>query len=259
VTDLSIKQGDTQRHVAIVTPPAIGPGERLPLVVLLHGHNGNADAVVTQGGWKEQVIAHRFIVAAPDGISQSWNAGGCCRLATLLGIEDVPFLDAVIADLARRPTVDPARIYLAGVSNGGMMAYRYLCDHADRIAAAASIEGTNVSGCTPNRALPILHVAGTADRVVPYRGGRSTIGTLLGPGTFPPVPSSMARLAAADGCDRTSTTADVGAGVRTRRWTGCRDGATVQLDTVDGLGHDYPKGAPFDATDAILEFFGLTG
>jgi hypothetical protein len=94
LSDLALKQGDTTRHVAIVSPPDIAAAERLPLVVLLHGHSESSGLVVNQGDWKTHVIADRFIVAAPEGISQSWNAGGCCRLATTLSIRDVEFLDA---------------------------------------------------------------------------------------------------------------------------------------------------------------------
>jgi polyhydroxybutyrate depolymerase len=251
-----LKQGDTQRYTAIYSPPDIAPGERLPLVLLLHGHAGNSTTIVDEGNWEPEIIEDRFILAAPEGVSKSWNAGGCCRIATTLAVRDVAWLDAVIADLAARPDVDPSRVFMVGMSNGGMMTYRYLCRHADRIAGAASVEGTNFAGCTPDRSIPILHVAGTADRVVPYDGGRSTAGVVLASGPFPAVEPSMEGIATAAGCGAEPQVVET-AGVVTRTWSGCRRGATVQLATVRDLQHMWPTGVPYDATPEILRFFGL--
>jgi polyhydroxybutyrate depolymerase len=256
VSVMTLKQGDTDRHVTILTPPDVAPGERLPLVILLHGHAGNAGSIVADGEWQPHIISDRFVLAAPEGISQSWNAGGCCRLATTLGVQDVAWLDAIVADLSARPTVDPSRVFMVGMSNGGMMTYRYLCGHADRLTAAVSVEGTDVAGCTPSRALPLLHIAGTADRVVPYDGGRSTAGAVLASGAFPAVEPSVANIADAAGCAATPTRSRA-PGVETRTWSACRRGATVQLVTVDGLQHEWPKGSPYDATSEILRFLGI--
>jgi len=255
-SDFFLPQGDTQRRVGVLTPPDIAPGERLPLVFLLHGHGSTPTALLHDGDWIPRVIEDRFVLAVPEGVSQSWNAGGCCRLATTLAVQDVAWLDAVVADLSARPTVDPARVFMVGMSNGGMMTYRYLCRHAERIAAAVSVEGTNMSGCTPDRAIPLFHIAGTADRVVPYDGGRSTAGVVLASGPFPKVEPSMAALAAAAGCAPEPGVVDE-RGVVTRTWSGCRRGATIRLDTIAGLQHAWPQGAPYDATDEVLAFLGL--
>jgi polyhydroxybutyrate depolymerase len=137
-----------------------------------------------------------------------------------------------------------------------MMTYRYLCRHADRIAAAVSIEGTNVSGCTPSRSIPLLHVAGTADRIVPYAGGRSTAGAVLASEPFPPVERSVAEVARAEGCGREPQVVP-GDGVVTRTWSGCRRGARVELATVEDLQHQWPRGEPYDGTAEVLRFLGL--
>lgn len=259
VSSLDLTQGANRRHAVLLSPPDIAPGERLPLVILLHGHSGNSGVVVSEGGWKQAIIEHRFLVLAPEGVSQSWNAGGCCRMSTALGTDDVAYLDALVQDMAKRPQVDPARISMVGNSNGGMMTYRYLCRHADRIAAAVIVEGTNVAGCEPSAPLPLLHVAGTADRVVPYDGGSSGAGMLLGSEDFPPVVDSVTKVARAMGCAAAPTEDQPRTAVTTRTWTGCRDGATVQLDSIEGQQHAWPKGSPYAATDEALAFLGLTG
>jgi hypothetical protein len=44
------------------------------------------------------------------------------------GAKDIGYLDAVIDDMSAKYPVDPKRIYVGGISNGGYMAYRYACD-----------------------------------------------------------------------------------------------------------------------------------
>ncbi|MEZ5321001.1 MAG: hypothetical protein R2698_02760 [Microthrixaceae bacterium] len=110
-----------------------------------------------------------------------------------------------------------------GFSNGGMMVYRFLCSAADRVAAAASVSGTNDAGCEPNGAVSILHIHGTADESVPYRGGASVFSALMG-STFPPVEEAVGATAAAQGCGNEPTVSTLGA-VTDRSWTNCRGGA----------------------------------
>jgi polyhydroxybutyrate depolymerase len=88
--------------------------------------------------------------------------------------DDLGFLDAVIAALVADGTADPASIHIAGVSNGGMMALRYACARADRLASVAVFLATMPreaeTECRPGRPLPVLMVAGTADPIVRWTG-----------------------------------------------------------------------------------------
>ena len=257
-SETAVMQGSQRRAAAILTPPDLRPGERVPVVFLLHGRGVNAAQFASDSGWDPAVAEHRVMAVFVQGVSDSWNAGRCCRPATTLQIDDVALLDAFVTDVARRPDVDPSRIFMAGDSNGGMMTYRYLCSHADRLAGAASVVGTNMSGCEPNVALPVLHVAARDDQVVPYEGGRSTASLVFADGGFPSVVSSVQQLASAFGCGPESPRVDAGV-VHTEVWSDCRGGARVQLVTIDGAQHAWPRGAPYDATSEVLGFFGLAG
>jgi polyhydroxybutyrate depolymerase len=146
---------------------------------------------------------------------------------------------------------------MAGVSNGGMMTYRYLCEHGDRLAGAASVLGTNMSGCDPDVALPVLHVAARDDEIVPYDGGTSAASLVFASGAFPPVVSSIEQVAAAAGCGSEPARTDAGT-VHTDVWSGCGNGAVVKLVTLDGARHVWPSGPPYDATSEILRFFGIS-
>ena len=237
----------------IVSPPNVRPGEKLPVVFVLHGFNTTALQERSIGQWDAAVVRDRFMAAFPQGDFNSWNAGGCCGLAKSGSIDDVGYLQTLVTGLRQRSDVDPARVFMVGESNGGMMTYKFLCQHADELAGAASSEGTSVAGCEPNAPIRFLHVHGLADDTVPYNGGQSLIAWVLGV-TFTTVPYSVQQLATSEGCQAPTTHTQ--GSVTTESWAGCGSGGPVQLVSLAGWGHSWPTGA-YDATSQMLEFFGL--
>jgi polyhydroxybutyrate depolymerase len=150
--------------------------------------------------------------------------------------------------LVSRKVADPARIYVTGVSRGGLMAFTLACALADRIAVAAPL----LSGmteyqredCRPSRPVPMMVVAGTSDRVQSFAGGQGQRGRLLS------VPETMDFWRLLHGCDSRS---DLPIPHRdpadpTRivliEWSGCKDGAKVRLYRVEGGGHQVPSFVP---------------
>ena len=119
----------------------------------------------------------QFIAAYPEGASwletpwRSWNAGQCCGYAMHRGVDDVEFIRRLIDELIARHAVDPQRVYVTGVSNGGMMAHRLGCELSDRIAAIAPIAGSLGVACHPTSPVSVMIVHGTNDRHVPYEDG----------------------------------------------------------------------------------------
>ena len=245
-----------ERTCTIVSPPAVKASERMPAIILLHGLNNDPSMVITNGGWSDQVVRHRILVAVPKGVLSSWNAGGCCAPAAALQVDDVSFLREIVRQIKNRPDVDPTRVFMVGESNGGMMMYRYLCEGAGELVAAASVEGTPVSGCPPSQSIPLLHIHGTADMTVPYQGGQSLASVILGV-TFPAVETALQGVATANRCTPVPEVSSNG-DARTTLWPGCGNGSRVELVAVAGLGHVWPTAPAFPATEAIMSFFGLT-
>jgi poly(3-hydroxybutyrate) depolymerase len=239
----------------VLSPPNIKVGEKLPFVVMLHGFNTSPNQEMTAGDWDAAVVRDRVIVAFPESNAASWNAGACCGLSQGAGANDVAYLQKLVTDAKARPEIDPSRVFMVGNSNGGMMTYRYICDHADELAGAASVEGTRVVGCTPTTPIPFLHVAGRADEVVPYLGGQSLVSWVLGV-TFQGVESSVREFAAASGCSGEPSTRTTGAVTRAM-WRGCAGGSRVELDSIAGWPHRWPNGRAYDATTEVMSFFGL--
>jgi polyhydroxybutyrate depolymerase len=156
--------------------------------------------------------------------------------------------------VAAFPFVDPGRIVMVGESNGGMMAYAFACAHGDLLAGVASVGGTPMTHCASPRPLATMHVHGLNDQTVPYQGGASTIGNFLGI-QFPPVAASVTAFATGMGCEATPTVTRSGpVSIEDRP---CPGGARSRLVTIDGMGHGWPSGSPYDATGEILRYFGL--
>src|SRR5688572_27262361 len=105
----------------------------VPLVVLLHGYTSNGAQQAAYFGLPAVADKEGFLLATPDGTrdrlgNRFWNATDACCDFFRSGVDDVAYIDAVIDDIAAKYPVDPARVFVAGHSNGAFMAHRYACD-----------------------------------------------------------------------------------------------------------------------------------
>src|SRR5713226_6114518 len=101
----------------------------------------------------------------------TWNSGNCCGYAMQNNVDDVAFLRALIDKLEHDYSVFFKRIFVTGISNGGMMSYRIGCELADKIAAIAPVEGAQNIDCRPSGPVSVIVFHGSADRLVPFNGG----------------------------------------------------------------------------------------
>jgi polyhydroxybutyrate depolymerase len=251
------------RSYRLYTPVLVDRRHGAPLVVVLHGATGTAEITERLTGFDGEAGRAGFLVAYPDGVEKTWNAGSCCGGAVAAGVDDVAFLRRVEDDLVARSPVDPSLVFFVGVSNGGMMAHRMACEASGRVAGVASVAGTMAfDPCRPTTAVPVLDVHGTADAVVPYGGGPLGAPGLLATASSPPAPAAPRRWAALDRCPRGPSRAARGR-VSTITWAGCTAGTAVRLVTVAGAGHTWfarrlgPVDGAVDATAMISAFFGL--
>lgn len=215
-----------------------------PLVVALHGYSGSGRQVERDYGWDQVADSGRFVVAYPDGLDRAWNVDGesCCGRPGREGVDDVAFIAAAVAEIAKNVGTDPARVYVTGMSNGGIMSYTLACT-TDIFAAIGPVAGTLLNGCPTPHPVSIMHIHGTADRLVPYGGGQG-FSVINGP----PVPSVNAFWRNVDRCADPATTTN---GPVTTSAAECAGNRGVTLITVDQGGHEWP---PF-ATQTLWAFF----
>lgn len=238
-----------------------------PLVVVLHGGYGDGRQAEKNYHWDGQADTGRFVAVFPNGVGRSWNAGTCCGAAKNTDVDDVAFIRSVVADVQRAVAIDPRRIYVAGMSNGAMMAYRMACE-TTLFAAVAPVAGTILVPCSAARPISLLAIHGEADDRVPYAGGPGKAFSVSGQARVdgPSVPADNATFRRINDCAAPDTTRS---GVVSTSVAACPDGRTVELISVAGAGHQWPGADPglsllgisptpsnaLDATSMIWQFF----
>jgi polyhydroxybutyrate depolymerase len=236
-----------ERPFDVFAPTSYDPATPTPLVIMLHAFGATSD--LQEVFFQLQPLAEErgFLYVRPNGTINAigrgfWNAtDACCGFGAT--VDDSAYLLKVIEKVEAEFNVDPKRIFLVGHSNGGFMSYRMACDHADKIAAIASLAGAtfaDVEKCDPSEPVSVLQIHGTADGTIAYDGG-----SLLGI-EHPSAPVTAATWAAYDGCDATSIDAagaldlDVslaGNDTSTASYEGCPPGIAVELWTIEGGAH----------------------
>ena len=235
------------------------PARRLaspPLLIVFHGSLGSPATIRVDTGYGFDLLADRegFVVAYPKGFEGNWND---CRKAAdyparRLRIDDIGFLEALVARLRREHGVDPARIFAAGLSNGGHFVFRLALERPRTIAGAA-VFGANLptpdnNDCTTRGPPPpIMIVNGTSDPINPHDGG---VVTLFGFGNRGTVMSARqsAAIFAGGGAGQPATdrieAAKAGDPTWVERSVWRRPGGSeVVLMSVHGGGHVVPQSA----------------
>lgn len=233
------------RPIEVLVPASATGEEPRPLVVLLHGYSVDGATQTAYLGMAEAADRAGMLLVAPDGTEDGrglrfWNAtAACCAFGS--DVDDSAYLADVIAKVGQDHPVDPDRTFVVGHSNGGFMAFRMACEHADLVAAVVSIEGSTYddpADCRPSQAVSTLQVHGTADATITYEGGTN------GRAPYPGARDTLAQWAELDGCDpepdapapadRAIVTGLAPATVT--RHSGCTDGVEVELWTQpDGV------------------------
>ncbi len=268
---LSLKAGEQARTYLLHLPPAYDGKRLLPLVIVLHGGGGNAPGVARMTGFSEKSDKEGFVVVYPNGSGRlknrllTWNSGNCCGYALDNNVDDVGFIRALIDELEKTRAIDPRRVYVTGMSNGGMMTYRVACELSDKIAAAAPVAGAlNLENCQPARPVSMIIFHGTADEHVLYNGGEPLKRADTHRRVDKPVSYAVAFWVKQNGCSEIPERQEKGS-IRTEIYRGGKEGTEVALYTVKGGGHAWPGGEAYllgseptreiSATDLMWEFF----
>lgn len=169
------------RQYDVYVPAGLTSSEssKVGVIFSLHGAsndywNGRVDfnAIADQ---QKTVENKKFIVVYPRGLmrqlrgqERGWET------YTESNTEDVEFFKAIVGDIPTKYaglTVDMSRIYLAGFSNGGMMAYKAAHQAGDFFAAFASVGGFPVNEShlyhAGKQPTPFIHIQGADDGIFP--------------------------------------------------------------------------------------------
>lgn len=268
----AIQHAGLTRTYRVHVPPRYTPTEPTPLLVALHG--GGIERVGDDGfdSLARASDFQNFIAVYPDAYvgrnkKASWNAGNCCGEARDRKVNDVGFIEQVVNNVFSQASIDRQRIYAAGMSDGGMMAYRLACELPFVFRAIASVGGTdNTVSCRPGREVSVLHLHAKNDARVPFNG--SAVAEAADNGKLPPLasaPETVKKWAQVDGCAETPRRVLEQAGAFCEAYTYCRRQTEVRMCVTDTGGHSWPgakarAGAPSPSpviagTETMWSFF----
>ncbi len=278
----SITFGGRERTYRLYVP-AHKPENAAPLLFVLHGGGGGGASMeeLTQHGFNRRADETGAIVVYPDGVGHGWNDGrqDLRSRAVRDEVDDVGFLRALVASLEQRFSVDPARVVVTGMSNGGMMTLRLACDAADVfkgfVAVAASLGADVKPHCDAQGIRRLALIDGTSDPIVPWDGGAVSVlgasrGHVIGAQATFDFFMSAAHCESERADPPLDRVADDGTQLTVHHAVGCAGDAEVRLYQVDGGGHAWPGGLRYagewligrvsrelDATDETWRFLGL--
>lgn len=221
----------------------------MPLVIALHGAVQSAAEFESDLALNRIAQREKFAVAYPEGVNRVWDDARppIMRLGYIVRPgNDVPFIAALVRQLINEGIADPGRIHIAGLSMGGFMAARMACERADLFASlammAATVPEQYRKTCNPRRPLPALLIHGTFDPIIPYFGV-----PMAGAGILSATDTAQL-FAELSGCmaysDSVRPALDRSGTVEIRRWSICRNNASVMLYKIPGGGHLPPSADP---------------
>lgn len=270
----SLQVGGLTRTYIVHLPMNYHGSSPLPVVFVFHGGSGNARNMNKLTNFNALADRQHFIVVYPQGHQNHWADGRGTTPPERVGINDVLFVSTLIDQLSRNLKIDSARVYAAGISNGGFFVQLLGCELAQKIAAIAVVAATLptrvAQQCHPSRPMPTLLIHGTDDQFVPFVGGEMTKGS---GGSVLSVSATIATRVLQNACLKSiigsvlPPIVNDGTQVQQDSYVGCRSDADVTLYTIFGGGHTWPGGYPYlprivgktsrnlDATVAIWDFF----
>jgi polyhydroxybutyrate depolymerase len=234
-----VSAGEERRYLLHV-PVSYDPSTPAPLVISLHGFAQWPAHQSQLTGWTELADQYGFIVVHPGGLGfpKRWRtelqAGGTSS-------PDVTFISDLIDQLENNYNIDPRRIYVNGLSNGGGMSSLLACELSDRIAAMGSVAGAYTfswEDCPSDRPVPAIIFHGTDDPIVPYQGGLAGNSGF----TFPPISSWVEEVAQHNGCESVPVNLPSSGDASGIHYENCAENAEVLFYTVQGGGHSWPGG-----------------
>jgi predicted peptidase len=183
----SVSDGSASLPYRLFEPAAVAADQKLPLVVFLHGMGERGTDNVKQTTWMSGLVKatsggqYASYVLAPQIDTHGWfsSYGGKPTEAMSLTIR-------AVKDVVKTQNVDPSRVYVTGLSMGGMGTWDILEREPGLFAAAVPLSGSGDTRSAPViKDTPIWAFHGSADPIVSVDGTRSMIDAVREAGGSP--------------------------------------------------------------------------
>ena len=169
---LTLQSGGVERSFELHIPASYDGRKPVPFVIDMHGLLATTADQKGLSGQLAESDRRGFIVAWPQGLSNSWNGYNCCGDSRTNDIDDVAFLRSVVSLVKQRANINDDRVYATGLSNGGNMAFRLGCEAADVFKAIGSVSQmlNQPERCHPSTPRSVYAYHGLLDYLAPYAG-----------------------------------------------------------------------------------------
>jgi poly(hydroxyalkanoate) depolymerase family esterase len=264
------------RRYKLFVPASADPARPAPLVVMLHGCTQDPDDFARGTRFNEAAREHGIIVAWPEQtnahqVQKCWTWYDSAHQGRDAGEPGI--IAGIVREVMASHRVDPARVYVAGISAGAAMAVNTAAAYPELFAAVAAHSGVpyRAAGSVPDALAVMKQGAPSPDALTSAlreaMGERRMIPLILVHGLADAVlnPRNTEQLAeqwlALGGMAERLTESRDGGGYAARRTT---VGDDLELWMVEGLGHAWSGGSPEgtytdprgpNATREILRFF----
>lgn len=256
----TMKHDGLERSYYLRLPPSYDGKKKLPMIVLLHGGAGGAPQALHSYPLAEVTDREGAILVAPNGtgpwrreIGRTWNVEFGFGPAQRQRVDDTGFLRELILNLEETLAVDRSRVYLTGLSNGGILCHWMAARNSDIIRGiapvAASLGGRDQAETKmhipPNPAHPVdvVMFCGELDEALPPEGGPQVRHVEKEPKVVLSARESAEFWVRANGCSPTPAVEELPQQQATRTtWKGGRDGTEVVLYLLHNQGHAWPGG-----------------
>ncbi len=181
LTDSSINVKGVERTFHFFAPEN-AKNEKRPLLIFLHGGGGSGKRFFKLDNARGISLAQEngFIAVYPDGLKRRWNDG---RAVEFSQSDDISFLDSLIDHFIKNFKADEKSIFIAGISNGGFMAYSYAFERPGKIrglaAVASGLQKKLIEEKKKTAPLNTLVISGNEDPLIPFEGGKPQIHLLV--------------------------------------------------------------------------------
>ena len=236
---LTIDSGGLKRTAFVVEHARLKRALR-PTIIVLHGQSGAGLRIRRYLGLEEVLKSPSVVAVYPDAVDGHWDVSD-------KGDRDIRFIQDLVSKLEADGISDRRRIFVVGTATGGILAMRLACANTQMLAGAASLislmPAADAAACNPAKPLPFMLMAGTADPMVPYNGGKADLVEYKG--DVVSADATIAPFAKAAGCTGKPVKIDVadrdpndGSRVQIETQQGCK--APVELVRIEGGGHTLP-------------------
>jgi feruloyl esterase len=230
---------------------------RAPLVVVLHGCLQTARAYDEGSGWSLLARRHGFALVYAEQ-SQANNPNRCFNWFqphdARRGSGEALSIRQMVSRMRRTHSIDPAQIFITGLSAGGAMTSVMLATYPEVFAGGGIIAGLPygaasgvrevMSAMRKPRARSAQQWGDLVRSASSHTGPRPTVSIWHGTEDWTVAASNAAALlsqwANVHGVDEEVFTQTSLAGHRRRTWSNRKGEAVVELSLIDSMGHGTP-------------------